>query len=96
MKTQSETRNLFEARQDTSYQVAVVFSFKSDWLRGWRRFSGPITERVHCFRHSIESGSVSHFTVACGLWGEGGRGEDHDRIEMFKIWRGLFWMWPWL
>ena len=45
MKTQSETRNLFEAREDTSAQVAVVFSFESDWLRGWRRFSGPITEQ---------------------------------------------------
>ena len=45
MKTQSETRNLFEAREDTSDQVAVVFSFESDWLRGWRKFSGPITEQ---------------------------------------------------
>ena len=45
MKTQSETRNLFEAREDTSAQVAVVFSFESDWLRGWRRFSEPITEQ---------------------------------------------------
>ena len=45
MKTQSETRNLFEAREDTSDQVAVVFSFESDWFRGWRRFSGPITEQ---------------------------------------------------
>ena len=23
----------------------VVHSFSSDWLRGWREFSGPITER---------------------------------------------------
>ena len=25
-------------------QVAIGFSFASDWLRGWREFSRPITE----------------------------------------------------
>ena len=26
-------------------QVAVGFSFESDWIRKWREFSGPITQR---------------------------------------------------
>ena len=27
----------------TSDQVAIFFSFASDWLRGWHEFSRPIT-----------------------------------------------------
>ena len=26
-------------------QVVIDFKFASDWLRGWRKFSGPITEQ---------------------------------------------------
>lgn len=34
MRTQSENLQL-EARKKTNYQVAIVYSFAFDWLRGW-------------------------------------------------------------
>ena len=34
-----------EARENAGDQVAVGFSFVSDWLRKWREFSGPIIEQ---------------------------------------------------
>ena len=34
-----------EARENAVDQVAVGFSFVSDWLRKWREFSGPIIEQ---------------------------------------------------
>ena len=39
------TCNRPEARENTSDQVAIGFSFACDWLRGWREFYRPITER---------------------------------------------------
>ena len=33
------------ARENASDRVAIGFSFAFDWLRGWREFSRPITER---------------------------------------------------
>ena len=33
------------AREDASNQVAIGFSFASDWLRKWQEFSEPITKR---------------------------------------------------
>ena len=39
------TRNRPQARESASDQAAIGFSFASDWLRGWREFSRPITER---------------------------------------------------
>ena len=32
-------------RENTGDQVVIVNCFASDWLREWREFSGPITER---------------------------------------------------
>ena len=43
MRTQSENL-LLEARKKTNYQVAIVYSFAFDWLKGWREFFGPTTE----------------------------------------------------
>ena len=40
MKTQSKHVN--GVKRD---QVTTGFSFASDWLRGWREYSYPITER---------------------------------------------------
>ena len=34
-----------KARENAGDQVAIGFSFTSDWLTEWREFSGPITER---------------------------------------------------
>ena len=34
-----------QARENANEQVVICFSFASDWLRGWREFSRPITER---------------------------------------------------
>ena len=33
-----------EARENASDQVAIGFSFASDWLKKWREISRPITE----------------------------------------------------
>ena len=40
-----KTIKLAEAPENAGEQAAIVFNFASDWLRGWREFSGPITER---------------------------------------------------
>ena len=40
-----KTSKLLKARENADDQVAIVFNFASDWLRGWREFSGPITEQ---------------------------------------------------
>ena len=32
-----------EARENACDQVTTGFNFKSDWLRKWREFCGPIT-----------------------------------------------------
>ena len=40
-----ETANLLKARENASDQVVFGFSFTFDWLRLWREFSGPITQR---------------------------------------------------
>ena len=36
--------NRHEARENSNDQVAIDLSFASDWLRGWREFSRPITQ----------------------------------------------------
>ena len=41
----AKTRKLLEARENASDQVAIVSSFASNWLRGWREFSEPITKQ---------------------------------------------------
>ena len=40
-----ETANLLKAREKASDQVVFGFSLTFDWLRLWREFSGPITQR---------------------------------------------------
>ena len=40
-----ETANFLKARENASNQVVFSFSFTFDWLRLWREFSGPITQR---------------------------------------------------
>ena len=44
MKTSKPTKYPI-ARENAGEQVVFGFSFASDWLREWREFSGPITER---------------------------------------------------
>lgn len=39
------TNKPLEARENANNKVAIVLSFASDWLRGWREFSLPITKR---------------------------------------------------
>ena len=34
-----------QARENACDEVKICFSFASDWLRRWREFSRPITER---------------------------------------------------
>ena len=40
-----ETANFLRARENASNQVVFGFSFTFDWLRLWREFSGPLTQR---------------------------------------------------
>ena len=44
MRTQLNARNLPQARENASEQVAIGLSLASRWLR-WREISKPITER---------------------------------------------------
>ena len=41
-----KTCKLLEERENANDQVTIGFSFASDWLRGWREFSGPNTEET--------------------------------------------------
>ena len=41
-----KTRKLLKGREITNDYVAIVFSFASDWLGGWREFSGAITKLI--------------------------------------------------
>ena len=45
MRAQSKTTQLPKARENAREQVVIGCSFVSDWLREWRAFSIPITER---------------------------------------------------
>ena len=45
LKLRVETANFLKARENASNQVVFGFSFTFDWLRLWREFSGPITQR---------------------------------------------------
>ena len=46
MRTQSKyAGNRPQARENANDQVAIDFSFVSDWLSKWHEFSRPITER---------------------------------------------------
>ena len=38
-------KNKLPETREKRDQVAVGFSFESDWIRKWREFSGPITQR---------------------------------------------------
>lgn len=40
-----DTGNLLEARENTSEQVGAGLSLAFNWLRQWREFGRPITER---------------------------------------------------
>ena len=45
MRTHNKTTKFPKAQENAGDQVVIDFSFASDWLRNWRDFSGPITER---------------------------------------------------
>ena len=57
------TSNLPRARENADDQVAIGFSFESDWLRKWREFSRQIIKRSEAkpeqsrgyYRHPIEN-----------------------------------------
>ena len=38
--SKKKTSELSKARENAGNQVAIGFSFESDWLREWRKFSG--------------------------------------------------------
>ena len=45
MRTQSKRVQPGWSAENSSDQVAIGFGFASDWLRGWREFCRPITQR---------------------------------------------------
>ena len=44
-KLKVKLSKLPKARENAGDQVVIGFRFSPDWLRKWREFSGPITER---------------------------------------------------
>ena len=50
-----KTSTLPEARENVGDQPMVGFSFASDWLRGWRKFSGPITVKYNQYNLGLLS-----------------------------------------
>ena len=65
---EANTRNRRQVRENACDQVVIGFGFASDWLRRWREFFKPITERSKAkpkqfsdyFRQSIENRSIQH------------------------------------
>ena len=45
LELEVKSRELPEAREKASDQVAIVHTFESGWSRKWRKFSGPILYR---------------------------------------------------
>ena len=45
LRTQSNNKQTRKARENASDQVAISFSFASDWLTRWRELSRPIREQ---------------------------------------------------
>ena len=43
---ETKASNPPKARENAGEQVVTDGSVASDWLRGWREFSGPITEQI--------------------------------------------------
>ena len=65
---EANTRDRRQARENACDQVAIGFGFASDWLRRWREFNKPFTERnktkpiiywkqFRIFQHSIKNRS---------------------------------------
>ena len=44
-KLEANTCSRHKARENVREEVAIGFGFTSDWLRKWREFFKPITER---------------------------------------------------
>ena len=44
-------------------RVVIGFSFASDWLREWRKISGPITERSEA---KLKQSRVTYNTITLG------------------------------
>ena len=44
-KPDANTSSWHEARENVREEVAIDFGLTSDWLRKWREFFKPITER---------------------------------------------------
>ena len=67
-------------------QVAIDFSFESDWLRKWHEASGPITKRskpnkeqvLDYFRQSIENCSTH------GLFNRTYQAKTRTRIDILR------------
>ena len=45
MRIKVATSKLPKARENAGDQDEIDLSFASDWLRDWRKFSGPITKQ---------------------------------------------------
>ena len=71
IRNESKYKRMPEARETL---VTIGFSFESDWLRKWREYFGPVTERSEAkpkqsqiyLRHWIENCSWSNNTLVKG------------------------------
>ena len=70
---EAKTSKLPEERENASHQVEIGVSFASDWLREWREWAWPITERSKAkpkvisdvFRLSIENCAAARPSLIC-------------------------------
>ena len=68
---EANTCNRRKARKNACDQVMIGFGFASHWLKKWREFCLPMTERSKAkptqlpnyFRHSIENRSIQLLTL---------------------------------
>ena len=63
MRTQSKDKQTAQSAGKRG-QLILGFSFVSDWLRKWREFSGPITERSKAKPHQSRLTFITHLTIA--------------------------------
>ena len=53
-----------KARENAGDQVVIGLNFASDWLREWREFSGPITERSKANPMQLRINFKTQFKIA--------------------------------
>ena len=66
-----------EVQKNARNRVLIDFGFASDWLRGWRKISGPITEHTQAKRSQSWITFDTQLKIAQGqiAWGQIAQGQ---------------------